>query len=276
MQKARNFMNRSAIIAVFVLALHIAPLAAQEKVMVGGSGSLTEDMAELAKAYMTKNPSDSIHVLMDSMSNTGGMEGVKLGRLTIGLVTDEPKGADKERLVYRAVGRTPTAVAVNKALSVNNLSEAQVCDIFSGKIKSWKDVGGSDAKIMVLTRKKDDANTETIRENMACFKNLQITAEAIALVRGSEVLDSLDKRSHTVGIVNVGTSLSERQNVKALSIDGIAASPETVQSGKYKFFNERGVVTLGPAQGIGKRFLEFVASAEGQKILARRAVISVK
>ena len=77
------------------------------------------------------------------MSNTGGMEGVKLGRLTIGLVTDEPKGADKERLVYRAVGRTPTAVAVNKALSVNNLSEAQVCDIFSGKIKSWKDVGGA-------------------------------------------------------------------------------------------------------------------------------------
>ena len=59
-------MNKSAMIAVFVLALQIAPLAAQEKVMVGGSGSLTEDMAELAKAYMTKNPSDSIHVLMEA------------------------------------------------------------------------------------------------------------------------------------------------------------------------------------------------------------------
>jgi ABC-type Fe3+ transport system substrate-binding protein len=49
-----------------------------------------------------------------------------------------------------------------------------------------------------------------------------------------------------------------------------------VQSGKYRYFNERGVVTLGAAQGAAKRFLEFVASAEGQKILARRGVIAAK
>jgi phosphate transport system substrate-binding protein len=269
-------MKQLAIIAMFMLCVGLRPLRAQEKVVIGGSGSLTDEMADLAKAYMSKNSSDSIQVLMDSMSNTGGMEGVKLGRLTIGLVTDEPKGADKEKLAYKAVGRTPTAVAVNKVLPVTNLSEAQVCEIFSGKIRSWKDVGGSDSKIMVLTRKKDDANTETIRENMACFKNLQLTADAIALVRGSEVLDALDKRPTTVGIVNVGTSLNERQNVKALSIEGISASPETVQSGKYKYFNERGVVTLGAPQGVAKRFLEFVAGAEGHKILARRGVVAVK
>ena len=110
-------------------------------------------------------------------------------------------------------GSTPKAVAVNKALSANDLSEAQVCEIFAGKIKFWNDVGRGDAKIMVLTRKKEDASVETIRENRVSFKSLQITAEAIALVRGSEVLDSLDKRPNTVGIVNVGTSLRERQNV---------------------------------------------------------------
>jgi phosphate transport system substrate-binding protein len=269
-------VKKIAVVTSFLLCIGVMPGAAQEKVVVGGSGSLTDEMADLAKAYMARNPSDSIQVLMDSMSNTGGMEGVKLGRLTIGLVTDEPKGGDKEKLVYKAVGRTPTAVAVNKALPIANLSEAQVCDIFSGKIKSWKEVGGGDAKIMVLTRKKDDANTETIRERMSCFKSLQITGDAVALVRGSEVLDSLDKRSNTVGIVNMGTSLSERQNVKTVSIDGVSASPETVQGGKYKFFNERGVVTLGAPQGITKRFLDFVASAEGQKILSRRGVVPVR
>jgi phosphate transport system substrate-binding protein len=269
-------MQRLAMIATFVLCAGIGSLAAQEKVVLGGSGSLTEEMAELAKAYMAKNPSDSIQVLMDSMSNTGGMEGVKVGRLTIGLVTDEPKGADKEKLVYKAVGRTATAVAVNKSVPVSNLSEAQVCDIFSGKIKSWKEVGGSDAKIMVLTRKKDDANTEAMREKMDCFNKLQISADAISLVRGSEVLDALDKRPGTVGIVNVSKALFDRQNAKTVGIDGASPSSEALQAGKYKFYNERGVVALGAPKGAAKRFLDFVASAEGHKILTRQGIVPVK
>jgi phosphate transport system substrate-binding protein len=269
-------MKKEIMFAVLVFCMIAAPLAAQEKVVIGGSGSLTDEMADLAKAYMAKHPSDTVQVQMESMSNTGGMEGVKLGRLQIGLVTDEPKGADKEKLVYMPVGRTPTAVAVNKSLPVGNLTEAQICDIFSGKIKSWKEVGGPDSKIMVLTRKKDDANTGTMRERMGCFKNVQITGDAVALVRGSEVLDGLDKRPATIGIVNVGTSLSDRQNVKALAIDGVAPSPESVQSGKYKYYNERGVVTLGAPKGTVKRFLDFAAGPEGQKILARRGVVSVK
>lgn len=269
-------MKKTVMVALFLFCIGATPLAAQEKIVIGGSGSLTDEMADLAKAYMAKNPTESIQVIMESMSNTGGMEGVKVGRLTIGLVTDEPKGADKEKLVYKVIGRTPTAVAVNKTLPVTNLSEVQICEIFSGKIKSWKEVGASDSKIMVVTRKKDDANTETIREKMSCFKTLQITPDAVALVRGSEVLDALDKRPNTVGIVNVGTSLSERQNVKTLSIDGVSPSGDAVQSGKYKFFNERGVVTLGAPKGAAKRFLDFGTSADGQAILARRGVVAAK
>jgi len=269
-------MKKLAMIGLVVWGVGVAPLAAQEKIVIGGSGSLIEVIAEIAKAYLVKNSSDSIQVHPESMSNTGGMEGVKMGRLNIGLVTDEPQGADKEKLVYKILGRTPTALAVNKTLPVANLTEAQICDIFSGKLKSWKEVGGSDGKIMVVTRKKDDANTETFREKMTCFKTLQITPDAIPLVRGSEVLDALDKRPTTVGIVNVGTSLSERHNVKTVSIDGASPSPEAVQNGKYKFFNERGVVTAGAPHGAAKRFLEFVGSAEGQKILARHGVIPAK
>jgi phosphate transport system substrate-binding protein len=269
------FMKNLVWIAMVVLCVGIGSAAAQEKVVLGGSGSLTQEMAELAKAYMAKNSADSIQVLMDSMSNTGGMEGVKVGRLTIGLVTDEPKGADKEKLIYKAVGRTATAVGVNKSVPVSNLSETQVCDIFSGKIKSWKEIGGSDAKIMVLARKKDDANTEAMREKMGCFSKLQITADAISLVRGSEVLDALDKRAGTIAIVNVSRSLFERPNAKTVDIEGASPSSSAVQAGKYKFYNERGVVTLGAPRGAAKRFLDFVASAEGQKILTRQGIIPV-
>jgi ABC-type Fe3+ transport system substrate-binding protein len=49
-----------------------------------------------------------------------------------------------------------------------------------------------------------------------------------------------------------------------------------VQNGKYKFYTEKGVVTLGAPQGAAKRFLEYVAGAEGHKILMSRGIIPVK
>jgi len=263
------------ILLTLVFLLSAAAVKAEEKLVIGGSGSLTDEIQDVAKAYMAKNPGVSIQVLMDSMSSSGGMEGVKVGRLTIGLVTREPRGEEKDKLVYRAVGRTPVGVAVHKSLPVTNLTEAQVCDIFGGKIKSWKDVGGSDAKITVLSRNKDDVNFDTMKSRMACFKDTHITDGAVVLIRGSEVLDALDRRPGMIGIVNVAASLTERQNVKALSIGGVAPTVETVRSGKYKFYAERGVVTLGQPQGTVKKFLDFAAGPEAQKLLTQRGLIPV-
>jgi phosphate transport system substrate-binding protein len=167
--------------AIFLFWMGIGVVGAQEKVIIGGSGSMTDGMAELVKAYLAKHPSESVQVVMTGMSNTGGMEGTKFGRLAIGLVTDEPKGADKDKLIYKAVGRTPVGVALHKSTPISKLCTAEICDVFSGKITSWNEIGGGNAKIVVLTRKRDDANTLPFRENMACFKDLHITSNAVAL-----------------------------------------------------------------------------------------------
>jgi phosphate transport system substrate-binding protein len=256
-------------------AMSAGVAGAQEKIVVGGSGGLIDEMEDLAKAYVAKNPGDKVEVLQDSMSTSGGMGAVLSGRLTIGLVTRPPKGDEKAKLSYRAVGRSPVGVAIHKSLPINNLTEAQICNIFSGKTKSWKEVGGEEGKILVITRKQEDNNSEVMREKVACFKDLKVVAEAVALVRGTEVLDALNKRPGAIAIVSVATSMFERPDVKAVSIDGVPPSTEAVKSGKYKVYNERGVVTLGAPQGVAKKFLDFVATAEGQKILAKRSMIPV-
>jgi phosphate transport system substrate-binding protein len=266
---------KNKIFALIVLVLTAGPLRAEEKIVVGGSGGLIDEMDDLAKAFMAKNSGDKIEVLQDSMSTSGGMGAVLSGRLTIGLVTRPPKGDEKAKLIYRAVGRSPVGVAIHKSFTLNSLTEAQICNIFSGKTKSWKEVGGEDGKIMVLTRKQEDNNTEVMREKVACFKDLKVSADAVALSRGTEVLDALNKRPGAIAIVSVATSMFERPDVKAVSIDGIPPSAEAVKSGKYKVYNERGVVTVGAPQGTVKKFLDFVATAEGQKILAKRSMIPV-
>lgn len=262
-------------IAMVMFLLSAGSLSAEEKVVVGGSGGLIDEMEDLAKAYMAKYPTEKIEVIQESMSTSGGLGAVMSGRLTIGLVTRPPKGDEKVKLVYRAVGRSPVGVAIHKSLPINNLSEAQICNIFGGKTKSWKEVGGEEGKIMVIARKQEDNNSEVMREKVGCFKDLKITADAVALSRGSEVLDALNRRPGAVAIVSVATSMFERPDVKAVSIDGNAPSAEAIKTGKYKVYNERGVVTVGEPKGTAKKFLEFVATAEGQKILAKRSMIPV-
>lgn len=270
-------MKKLILIATFVLCAGIGSLAAQEKVVVGGSGAMGGAMEALAKAYKQKHPSDALNVVPDSMSTTGGIEGAKAGRLTVGIITrplnDQEK---KEGLVYRAVSRVPVVVGVHKSLSVSNLSEAQACDIFSGKIKSWKDVGGVDAKIVVLGRKKDDNSMEIFREKMACFKNLQLTSDAVMLLRGTEVLDSLNNRPGTVGVSVAGPNLTDRPNIRPLAVANIAPSLEAVKAGKYKYFSEIEFVTKGEPQGTAKRFVDYVAGPEGEKVLEKYGIAGAK
>jgi phosphate transport system substrate-binding protein len=260
----------------FAALLSTAIAAAEDKLIVGGSGSLTDELVDLSKAFMAKNPGETVEVRPESMSTTGGIEGVQSGRFTIGLVARRLLESEKSKLVYRAIARSMTGVVTQKSLPVSSLSDTQICEIFSGKTKSWKEVGGSDTKITVLTRKRDDNNTENFRKHMDCFKDLKMSPEAIAVLRGSELLDALDKRPGTLGITNLGSNFREHQNIKALAISGVAATPETVKSDKYKFYHEHGAITLGEPQGLAKRFLEFINTAEGQKIIASRGALGLR
>ncbi|HEX9442740.1 MAG TPA: substrate-binding domain-containing protein [Candidatus Binatia bacterium] len=268
-------MRKLLATALLIFGLGAGAAGAEEKVVVGGSGGLTEEMQELAKAYMAKHPGDKIEVIAEAMSTTGGLEGLKSGRLTIGLVTRAPKDEEKSLVLYRVVGRAIVGVGVNRALAVTGLSEAQLCDVFSGRIKSWKEAGGGEGKITVLARKADDNNEQILRAKIACLKDLKITPDAIMLVRGNELMDGLERRPGTIGMVSGGSSLGQRPNVKLLALGGAAPTAEAVQSGKYKFYIERGIITLGAPQGATKRLLDFAATPEGQKILSLHGMIPV-
>jgi phosphate transport system substrate-binding protein len=270
-------MKKLAWIAVVALWLGAGPLAAQEKLVVGGSGAMGDAVDALANAYKQKQPSDKVDVIQESMSTTGGMEGTKVGRLTVGIVGREVNEKEKkEGLVYRPITRIPVIVGVHKSLPVSNLSDSQVCDIFSGKIKSWKDVGGNDAKIVVLGRKKDDNNIEVFREKMGCFKTVQLTPDAVLLVRGTEVLDSIANRPGTVGITIAGSVLMERPNIKPLALSGVAPTLDAVKGNKYKYYNEIGFVTKGEPKGAAKRFVDFVSGPEGEKIMEKFGMAGAK
>ena len=89
-------------------------------------------------------------------------------------------------------------------------------------------------------------------------------------------LDALDKRPGTIAITNLGSNFRDHNNIKAIAVNGVLPSSETVKSEKYKFYHEHSAITLGEPQGLAKRFLDYLNTTDGQKFLASRGAFGLR
>ncbi len=270
-------MMRIAGMAVLVLLLCAGSLRAEEQIQVGGTSGMVPMMQDLAKAYQSKHPGERVDVLTGSLDSTGGIKAVEAGRIAIGLTGRKLRPEEQGKVVHHAIGRMPMVVAVHKDLPVTTLSESQVCDIYRGKVRSWREVGGPDGRILVLTRSDIDSSTkETFRKGIACFKDLKETPEAVVLNEATDMNRTLSGRPFTIGLTDLGAVVEGQGRFKAVAIEGVPPAAESVRSGKYKLFREFGVVTLGEPQGLAKRLLDFVAGKDGEQIMAQHGVVSAR
>jgi len=267
-------MNTSCHALVLAALLAVAgPCAAQGKLVMGGAGSMAPVMQELAKAYEAKHGPQGIEVLTNSLGSGGGIKATESGRLSIGLTGRELKEGEKGVLVYRLLATAPVTVAVNPDVPLGSITAAQLCDIYTGATRSWKQLGGPDLPIVALTRNEDDTDKASLREHVGCYKGWKESAEVVVLTSATGMAAALGSRPGTIGLLNHGSVLKSQGRVKALALEGVAPNQETVASGKYRLVKNFAVVTKGEPQGLVKSFLEFVAGSEGQRILASNGLV---
>jgi phosphate transport system substrate-binding protein len=250
-----------------------APCAAQEKVVVGGAGSMVPVIQELVRAYEAKGGAKGIEVITSSLGSGGGIKGVEAGRLTIGLTGRGLKDAEKGAVQFRQLAVMPVVIAANGAVQASAVSSTQLCGIYSGAIKSWSQVGGPDAAIVPLTRNEDDSDKEALRQIVGCYKTLKESADVVVLSSGSGMTSALTSRPGTIGLTTYDALLKSKGRIKALALDGVVPNPETVAAGKYPLVKAFAVVTRGEPQGAVKGFLDFIAGTEGRAILVDSGLV---
>lgn len=266
--------GKNVFAAVFVgLLLAAGPCAAQNKVTIGGAGSMVSVMQQLARAFEAKNGPQGIEIMPNSLGSGGGIKGTETGRLAIGLTGRALKESERGAVVYRQLAVMPVIVAVNAGLPVSGLTSAQLCAVYSGSIKSWKQLGGPDTNIVPLTRNEDDSDKEALRENIGCYKGLKESADVVVLSSGSGMISSLAARPVAIGLTTYEAVLKSQGRIKAIALDGVAPSPESVEAGKYRLVKDFAVVTRGEPQGVAKSFIDFAADTDGKKIMANDGLV---
>ena len=163
-----------------------------------------------------------------------------------------------------AIGADALVVIVNPKNPVNDLTKQQVVDIFTGKIKNWKEVGGPDAAIFVQTR-EPGSGTLTAFEELALQKKAKVVATATPHTSNGLVKQAVANNVNSIGFLSMGYL---DKTVKATKIDGVSALKSKAISREWPYVRGLNVVTKGKPTGLSAKFINYLRSPKGQAIVS--------
>ncbi|MCJ8013835.1 phosphate ABC transporter substrate-binding protein [Paenibacillus sp. KQZ6P-2] len=236
------------------------------KITINGSTALLPLTLQAAKEFQKMNP--KVKIAASGKGSVTGPQAVKKGIADIGACDwdasmDVPGFKAFDGQVANKVAVIPFATVTNKNVKVNNLTTEQLKGIYSGKITNWKEVGGDNADIVVITR--------------AFGSGTRVNYQAKALGGGDivkkdknykEVGSSGDMKTavattpNSIGYIDL---VYVNSDVKALSYNGVAPTTENVINGTYKIWAYGYYMTKGQPTGATKAFIDYVQSSKFQQ-----------
>jgi phosphate transport system substrate-binding protein len=249
------------------------PTGLSGSLTIAGSTTVLPINQECARLLMVANPD-----LRISVSGGGSGHGVKAagtGEIDIGAVSRDVKSSELEQypdLKPVAIGKDSVAIVVHPSNSITDLTLEQAAKIFSGEITNWKDVGGRDAAIRVITREEGSGTRETFETYVMTPYQKETAAKAFVKASNGEVRATVSSDSSSIGYLSLGYV---DETMKALSVGGIAATVENVVAGTYPISRNLYLLTKGEPSALEAAFINFVLSSEGQKVVEDMGYIEI-
>jgi phosphate transport system substrate-binding protein len=204
-----------------IAAVAVSPIVPFEAITLPGTGDSQDLLRALAQSYMAQYPERQV-LVPDSISTDGGIRVVGTGEASIARVARQPNAEEKAKygeFHYLEFARVPVVFVVSPQAGVHNLSELQLCEIFTGRITNWKDVGGNDLPINVQWR-PEGSNLLKIRQQIPCFTNLEVTPKAHFNFRNADLIASMQTVSGAIGFMPLSEAVLH--GYSAVSVDGVA------------------------------------------------------
>ena len=264
--------NTKRIILVIVIILvlagaYLAINSGSSKVEIVGSTSVQPVAEKLVEKYKETHPDAQINV--QGGGSSVGIKSAQDGTADIGTSSKALKKNESQGLTQIPLGQDGIVIAVNTKNSVDGVTSEQLKDIFSGKITNWKEVGGSDGKINVI-RREDGSGTLDAFESIVMGKDTKIKSDAVVQSSTEAVKQSVKTDENAIGFVSYAHMSSD---VKALKIDGVSPSDDTIADGSYKLQRPFLFLVKGTSNQATQDFLNFVNSREGQKVLKDEKIV---
>lgn len=267
-------MKRNRIIAsiIFIVIIIGGMLSlgfgGPERIDIVGSTSVQPVAEKLAEEYGINHSDVKINV--QGGGSSLGIKTAHEGIADIGMSSKELDDSNKQDLKEYEIGRDGIVVVVNANNNVSDLTKDQLKGIFSGKITSWKDVGGSDNKINVVVREAGSGTLDAFEGIV--MGDAKIKSDAIVQSSTEAVKQSVKQDENAIGFVSFAHLSND---VNTIKVGGISPTIETIADGSYELQRPFLFLVKGEPTGELKEFIEWTNGAEAQKILESEKIIKL-
>ena len=260
------------IISLFALAIALVCVLAacggnKEAVATDGSTSMNKVIGALGEAFQSDS---GITVTYNATGSGAGIQAVLESRCDIGLASRELKDEEKAKgLEGTVLAYDGIAIIVNPENPVNDLDLETIAKIYTGEIKNWKEIGGNDAEIVLIGREagsgtRDGFESITATEDKSAYRQ--------ELTSTGDVITTVASNPNAIGYASL---TSVKDTVKALKIDGVTASEETIKNGTYVVQRPFVLVTKTDVtlSESAQSFFNFITSEAAQGIIIEAGVV---
>ncbi|MFO8009674.1 MAG: phosphate ABC transporter substrate-binding protein [Dehalococcoidia bacterium] len=229
---------------------------------VAGSTSVQPLAEMMAVAFMDRH--QSVRVNISGGGSSAGVRACAQGAVDLGAASRDIKITEQD-LIPIAIARDAVAIAVHSSNPVSDLSLDQVKKIYEGKITNWKEVGGDDKSIVVISREEGSGTRD-------CFESRvtkEIKNDSLFFDSNGAIRSKVAAQSDAIGFLSLGYV----EGLKALSLNGLEPTLETCMSGEYPVLRRLNLLSREIPGGVEKAFVDFCRSDEGQQIAEKEGYI---
>lgn len=239
-------------------------------VATDGSTSMEEVINGLGEAFTTENP--GVKFTYNPTGSSSGITAVSEGRCDIGLSSRALKDEEAATLTGTTLALDGIAVIVNKNNPVSDLSLEQIAKIYTGEITNWSQVGGQDGEIVLIGREAGSGTRdgfESITETEDLCKYRQ------ELTSTGDVIATVSQNPLAIGYASLS---AVDDDIKALTVGGVAPTEATVQDGSYVIQRPFVLVTRTGEKlsDVAQAFFDYITSDAASSVISDMGAVPVK
>jgi phosphate transport system substrate-binding protein len=253
-------------LAVCTMLLFATGAAHAGNLMINGSTTVLPIAQKVAEAYMKVDPTIKI-----SVSGGGSGNGIKAlidGTTDIADSSRFIKDEEVKAAVEKGIYPVPFGIAYDSIIpivhptnSVKNLTVDQLKAIYSGEVRNWKEVGGPDKQLVIISRDTSSGTYEVWEEKI--LKGAKVAPEALLQASNGAVVQAVAKNKYAIGYIGLGYV---NKSVKPLTVNGIKGSEKTTLDGTYPISRALYMFTRGWPKGDALNFINYVLNPQkGQR-----------
>ncbi len=260
-------------IKVLIALILLCNTSYAEKITVTGSSTIAPLLSEIAKQF--ENDNTDIKVDIQTGGSSRGIADTNKGISDIGMSSRALFPQEKINLKTHTLALDGVAFIVNSANKVNKIDKKIAIDIYNKKITNWKELGGSDKEIVVISRSKSRSELKLVSKFLG-LKNLK--ADIVA-GENQHLIKLIEGNKDAIGYVSVGETEHEILNgkeIRALSINDIQANSENVKNGSYPLIRPLILITKQEPEEKVKKFLTHALSKKVNNLVTSLSFVPTK